>query len=88
MAKSTPKISEKNNGWRLIQNDPPPKGQRVLVTNNLVALDANGQMSHVWISTVRWSDEDGYYGYEGNRKIYNLVAWHPLPSNKKGNARG
>lgn len=35
--------------WRSFETDPPPQFRKVIVTNNLKARDAHGQMSHVWV---------------------------------------
>lgn len=71
------------NGWNYIDEVPPPNGRQVLVTNNPVALDAHGGMSHIWISFVIKADKktDGkWVGFtDSDRKIIDLIAWHPMP---------
>lgn len=77
---SKPKLK---NGWKYIKDDPPPKGQNVLVTNNPKARDAYGKMCHVWISSVIESSDmnTGFCGFDRDHELEELVAWHALPRN-------
>lgn len=68
------------NGWKLINDNPPPEGSQVLATNNPTARDAHGGMSHIWITYVIKSDDGSFVGFDSrDTKIHNLVAWHSLP---------
>ena len=64
--------------WRLFSEESP-EYQRVLVTNNPDVARARNGTSHVWIG---WPQEspDGWIIYtEDLRKVYNLIAWCPIP---------
>lgn len=55
--------------------------RKVLVTNNLGARDANGQMSHVWVvNMVHW-DGDGFeaFGDDSLRLLYSLTHYAEIP---------
>lgn len=59
--------------------------RRVLVTNNINARDAHGQMSHVWIGFIIKSAEPEKYGKfvafdEADRKILDLTHYCEIPS--------
>jgi hypothetical protein len=72
------KIVKYQNGWLDFNDQMPPEERQVLVTNNPAALTAHGDMSHVWISFVI-PDGNGYCGFAGDRKIHDIIAWHPMP---------
>lgn len=78
MSKPKPKLKH---GWKYIEDDPPPDCHKVLVTNNIKALNAHGDMSHIWISFVIKSSDmvTGFRGFDRDIKLNNLVAWHALP---------
>lgn len=76
------KKSALKGNWKWIDEELPPEGKNVLVTNNPEAKTAQGHMSHIWISCVYKSDDknDGkYVGFTDFHKLFNLVAWHELP---------
>lgn len=56
--------------------------RKVLVTNNINARDANGQMSHVWIASLVQMDDNGGFtamGAGSRRFIENLTHFAELP---------
>lgn len=68
--------------WKRITKELP---HRVLVTNNLNARDAQGQMSHVWIGTIIKSAEPKIYGKfvtfdEADRKILDITHYCEIPT--------
>lgn len=71
-------------GWTPLTADSLPTG-KVLVTNNLAARDANGDMSHVWIAAPMVSSEPESAGEivsfdDDFVKLRGLTHWHSLPS--------
>ena len=62
------------------KNKNPDKKKWVIVTNNLYAKDAHGEMSHVWLTTF-WKQsednpDDGIVTFDsGDMKICNLTHW-------------
>lgn len=70
-------------GWRTITD--ADVGKTMLVTNNIKARDAFGEMSHKWITWIQAaSDPDTtgkYVGYDcGDRLIHNLTHCAPIPA--------
>lgn len=66
--------------WQPIET--APNNLMVIATNNLHATNANGQMSHLWITYIFTDDSlpVEYCGFdEGKRKILGLTHWMPLP---------
>lgn len=57
--------------------------RKVLVTNNLEARDAHGQMSHVWVaSLVQEDDGNDYITFtDSAQKIWGLTHYAELPTN-------
>lgn len=58
--------------------------RRVLVTNNIKARDAHGQMSHVWIGFIIKSDQPQKYGKfitftDGDQRVLDLTHYHEIP---------
>lgn len=71
--------------WRSFKTDgPPPHAARVLVTNNIKARDAHGQMSHVWIGFPIYSAREWIIFDDADRKVYGLSHWMPLPEGDSG----
>jgi hypothetical protein len=67
--------------WRSFKTDPPQHAHRALVTNNLSARDAHGQMSHIWIGHPIWSTDGMWVTFDdADRKIRALTHWMPLPT--------
>lgn len=67
------------NNWRPIKT--APKDRRRLLTNNLHARDAHGQMSHVWIGyPIRRADGEWVTFDDYDVRARNLTHWHPLPT--------
>ena len=61
---------------------PEPNAGKFLVTNNISARDANGNMSHLWLVTmIHQSEKFGYYAFDDydNRVPQNITHWMPLP---------
>lgn len=57
-------------------------GRSKLVTNNLYALDAHGDMNHIWIGRPQPSNR--YPGTficfdDADKWVISLTHWHPLP---------
>lgn len=76
--------AEERGQWLPIES--APTGLNVLVTNNLDARDAHGQMSHLWLGMVhkprRKNDPEGYIAFRDlYNKVYNLThwCWPPMP---------
>jgi len=67
------------NGWIYLSDQLPPKQKSVLVTNNPESKNAHGDMSHVWLCSSVHKDGKRHCAFSSDRKIENLVAWHPLP---------
>lgn len=61
-------------------NEKPGKNRWIVVTNNINARDANGEMSHVWL-TKFWTEstENENFGIvtfdDADRRIINLTHW-------------
>jgi hypothetical protein len=60
--------------------EKPAKNKWVIVTNNLNAINAHGEMSHVWLTTFwmesKESKKQGVITFdEDDRKIINLSHW-------------
>lgn len=73
------------NGWKKITKELK---RRVLVTNNINARDAHGDMSHVWIGFVIRSSDPQKYGKfitfdSGDMRICDLTHYHELPTPKE-----
>jgi len=58
-----------------------PIKRKVLVTNNLKARDAFGQMSHIWISILVQKEGDQFVSMDdaGWRKIESLSHYAEIP---------
>ena len=68
-------------GWVLFADEPPPKDESVIATNNPLARDAHGRMSHVWILWPQKTDEGEWIGFnDADCRVRNLVMWHRLPA--------
>lgn len=56
------------------------KNSKVIVTNNLTAADANGQMSHIWIVGLVQKSKGEYIAFtDGDTKIHNITHFCELP---------
>ena len=57
----------------------PKSHKHLIVTNNIEAKDAFGEMSHVWLTTLWIKSDDTNYGivtYDAaDRRIVNLTHW-------------
>ena len=58
--------------------------RRVLVTNNIKARDAHGQMSHVWIGFIIKSSEPKKYGKfitftDSDQRVLDLTHYCEIP---------
>jgi len=62
-----------------LKDEKPKKTKWIIVTNNINAQNAIGEMSHVWLTnfyTKSSSPNDGIVTYdEGGRKIIGLTHW-------------
>ena len=60
--------------------DRLPKFKAIII-NNMNALDAKGQMSHIWIGNIHWSEEyNQYITFDDSWcKVYGITHWMPLP---------
>lgn len=69
-----------------IKRHRPPCAEPILVTNNLSARDAHGNMSHLWLVLGVLLAEDGSWVAftEGYKKIYNITHWTRLPPEARG----
>jgi hypothetical protein len=70
--------------WLPIYQNNLPIGT-VLLTNNLHARNAHGQMSHVWIGTpIETDDPLSFTGVmtfsDGDRRVHNISHWMALPA--------
>ena len=63
--------------FKNIKNGLPVENKWIIVTNNIKAVDAYGEMSHVWLTTfVTHSKKDGFATFDAaDRKIMNLTHW-------------
>jgi len=58
--------------------DELPVGNKwIIVTNNIEAVDAHGEMSHVWLTAFfARSEQFGFVTFDAaDRKIINLTHW-------------
>ena len=57
------------------------KKSKVIVTNNINARDANGQMSHIWIvSSVQKTSDNEFIAFtDGDRRISSITHFCELP---------
>jgi hypothetical protein len=73
--------SEKTAGWVNINRKYPPDGHSVLVTNNRTAVDAHGNMSHIWVATPHRNGKKNWCAFtEGLRTVESVTHWLPLPT--------
>jgi hypothetical protein len=65
-----------------VHDTPTPNQGFLLVTNNILAKDAHGNMSHVWMtSMLHGPDKDGFFSafaHPSNQKIEQIAFWKPL----------
>ena len=61
------------------EDKKPADNKWVIVTNNLDAKNAHGEMSHVWLTTIWMKGSQAHEGYvmfdEGDRKVIRLTHW-------------
>ena len=72
-------------GWVRVEERLPDRNRLLLITNNINARDAHGEMSHVWLVPRIYPDEDwtGCYSYDGNIPIHSISHWrYALPEAK------
>ena len=68
---------ERASAWRPITSEIRHK---VLVTNNINARDAYGQMSHVWVAGLVQRDDGEFICFlDGFQKIWGLTHYAELP---------
>lgn len=65
--------------FRAFKKEKPEQNKWIVVTNNINATNAHGEMSHVWLTTF-WIEElagsEGIVTFDGvNRKIIGLTHW-------------
>ncbi len=68
------------NSWQPITG---PIERKVLVTNNLDARDAFGQMSHVWVVNIVSQDDEAkgkFCAFDWNTKLWGLTHYAEIPS--------
>jgi hypothetical protein len=69
-------------GWTSVEKRRPRKHRKLLVTNNIAARDAFGQMSHIWIINLLQHDRaTGWSAYADNGdflRIENISHWRYL----------
>jgi len=53
----------------------PDKKKWIIVTNNLTALNAHGEMSHVWLTTFWKETNRGIVTFDGANKVQGLTHW-------------
>lgn len=71
------------NEWISVK-DRLPEGRNVLVTNNINALDAHGDMSHIWIGFVTHAIDGTYVSFDdGDNEVFNITHWMFLPNPNK-----
>lgn len=70
-------------GWQPITGEMK---RRVLVTNNVSAVDAHGVTSHVWVAEMihddREGETNGFMCFDGNgfRKVWGLTHYAEIPA--------
>lgn len=78
--------------WFDINETRPPEHGKVLVTNNIAAKTAHGDMAHVWILWPQYCEKDSEFngintGYAGewigfdgaDRRIRGITHWCQIP---------
>lgn len=68
--------------WRPVDPNNLPEPQWMLVTNNIDARDARGDMSHLWLVYMLHAPslDEPQYGvtaFSGNRRICYITHWRP-----------
>ena len=57
----------------------PKENKHIVVTNNIDAVNAHGEMSHVWMTSHAFkgsNKNDGIITFDAaDRQIYNLTHW-------------
>jgi len=63
--------------FRSFKDELPVENKWIIVTNNIKAVDAHGEMSHVWLTSfVTRSEKSGYVTFDAaDSKIMNLTHW-------------
>lgn len=71
-----------SNEWISVKKGLPTTNKsKCIVTNNLKAKDAFGQMSHIWIVSLIQKDGKSFSAYYDNDVIIkNITHWMRLPS--------
>ena len=67
----------KINEFTSIDSELPEKFKHVIVTNNINAKNAHGEMSHVWMTSfLQHNKEEGYLTFDAaDRKIVGITHW-------------
>lgn len=60
-----------------LEKELPKKNRHIIVTNNINATNAFGEMSHVWMTTfLQKSDVEGFITFDAaDRKIIGITHW-------------
>ena len=62
--------------FKSFEDELPVENKWTIVTNNINAVDAHGEMSHVWLTSfVTRSEKSGYVTFDADSKIMNLTHW-------------
>lgn len=70
-----------SNSWKEAWVAQPDEHRRLIVTNNIEAVDRFGQPSHVWLIDLLQEMDDpegGYCGYSRDDLIQNITHWRYL----------
>lgn len=68
--------------WKPINTAPlGGRSPRFLVTNNLNARDAFGNMCHVWLVPMIHEEGGGFFAYQDGtmQRVYGLTHWASIP---------
>lgn len=80
-------MSKLANGWHLMEEKSPPLKTKILVTNNLKALYADGERSHIFLAQfldkASIKKKEAYDPWEVGRTIHGVQAWFLIPEWKK-----
>lgn len=64
--------------FKSFDDETPEKKKWLIVTNNIAAKNAHGEMSHVWLTTF-WMDSkssnEGIVTFDEDRQVIGLTHW-------------
>jgi hypothetical protein len=64
------------NQFTKIEDKRPDENKHIIVTNNLSALNAHGEMSHVWmINNLIKSSSGEFVAFHADSKIMGITHW-------------